>query len=335
MLTDDRRAVLRLTIGTTAVFGLGLFLGWPLAVVGAVFAAMFLQAPVALPLAVFGKLFIFSIGLMFLSFLLSAIMAPYPLVFLALVAIGIIMSFTWTIKGAGVLPGVLALMAALMIPNLTLQSQDLALILVFWIPMNLLIAGFASALMFTLLPAPPPTGPQKPAQETTEFDRLRRLVRMSLVTVPFAMVFFVSGASALLVLFFVAILSQQLAAMPSAGKKVAAAMLAANLLGAAFSILCYEINVIAPVFLTPVLLCFLTCLALGALGKSTHALAAVSGSALSTVLIVYGGSIAPFSDEADVKSITRVIQVASAAFFVIVAYVVVDEFLPERERQTA
>ncbi len=333
MPIEERKSVFRLALGVTGVFALGLFLGWPLAVVGAVFTALFLQAPAALPLAAFAKLYVFSIGLMFISFLLSSVFAPYPVVFLILVAIGIILSFMWSVSGAGVLPGVIALMGALMIPNLVLQSQDLAIVLVFWIPMNLLFAGFVSTLMFVLIPAEPQTAAQKKTGAPPDFDPYRRIVRMSLVTVPFAMVFFVSGASALLVLFFVALLSQQLAAMPSMGKAVAKAMLTANLLGAAVSIICYEVNVIAPVILTPILLCLFFCFTLGALGKSQVALAAAAGSALTTVLIVYGGSIAPFSDEADVKSITRVLQVAGAAFFVIIAYVIVDEFWPEREMQ--
>ncbi len=333
MRIEDKRSVLRLALGVTGVFALGLFLGWPLAVIGAVFTALFLQAPMALPLAAFGKLFVFSIGLMFISFLLSSVFAPYPVVFLVLVAIGIVLSFTWSVSGAGVLPGVIALMGALMIPNLVLQSQDLALVLVFWIPMNLFFAGFVSTLMFVLIPAEPPSEAQTKAAADRDFDTSRRIFRMSLVTVPFAIAFFVYGASALLVLFFVALLSQQLAALPAAGKTVAKAMLTANLLGAAVSIICYEINVIAPVMLTSVLLCFFFCIALGALGKTQIPLAAAAGSAITTALIVYGGSIAPFSDEADIKSITRVLQVASAAFFVIIAYVVVDEFWPERKQR--
>lgn len=335
MPTEYRQSVLRLAYGVTGVLALGLLLGWPLAVIGAVFTALFLQASAALPLAAFGKLFVFSIGLMFLSFLLSSVFAPYPVVFLILVAIGIILSFTWSVSGAGVLPGVIALMGALMIPNLALQSQDLALVMVVWIPLNLLFAGFASALMFVLFPAAPPAQAVADKKAPPDFDPFRRIVRMSLVTVPFALVFFLSGASALLVLFFVALLSQQLAAMPAAGTTVAKAMLAANLLGAVVSIICYEVTVIAPVILTPILLCFFFCLVLGALGKSQSPLAAAAGSALTTMLIVYGGSIAPFSDEADVKSITRVLQVASAAIFVIVAYVVVDEFWPEKKRRPA
>lgn len=336
MHTEVRRAILRQTIGTTGVFSLGLILGWPLAVVGAVFTALFLQAPAALPVKVTLKLFVFALLLMLTSWIVSSIIAPYPVVFLGAICIAIILSFTWTVAGAGVLPGVLALMAAMMVPNLVLQSKELALVLVGWIPANLMIAGFVSGLMFTILPAAPPSAAQQAqqmkAEKEEDFDRYRRILRMSLVTVPFAMTFFLLGWSALLVLFFVALLSQQLAAMPAAGKTVAKGMLLANILGAAVAILSYELNVIAPHIITAILLCFLFCLMLGTLAKSDHPLAAAAGSALTTALIIYGGSVAPLSDDADVKSITRVLQVGMALFFVIIAYVVVDEFWPERSK---
>ena len=54
---------------------------------------------------------------------------------------------------------------------------------------------------------------------------------------------------------------------------------------------------------------------------------------MTTALVIYGGSVAPLSDEADVKSVTRVVQIAGAASFVIIAYVVVDEFWPEKARR--
>ena len=336
MPTEDKKSIYRSAFGVTIVFSLGMFFGWPLSVVGAVFTGLFLQAPVAMPMAAFTKLFWTGFGLMAASFLVSSVFLPYPPVYLTLVALAIISSFVWSIMGAGMLQGILALMAALMIPNLSLTSQELALIMVFWIPLNLLIAGAASRLMFAIFPAAPPAAAQAAqAKAAPEFDPQRRIARMSLVTVPFAMLFFVSGSSAILVLFFVAILSQQLAAMPAAGKTVAKALLTANLLGAAASIICYEINVIAPVALTPFLLIFFIGITLGTLGKSQHWLASSAGSAITTVLIVYGGSIAPFSDEADVKSIVRVLQIAAAASFVIVAFVVVDEFWPEKPKRTS
>jgi hypothetical protein len=335
MLTEDYRSVVRLAVGTTVVFTLGLLMGWPLAFMGALFTTLFLQAPGPMPPKVSLKLFTLALLLMAASWVLSSILAPYPLVFLAVVCIAIMMSFTWSLSGAGILPGVLALMAAMMIPNVVFQSQELAFLLATWIPVNLLIAGYTSALMFLIIPVKKQTIPHKKPIPKQEFDSLRRLLRMSLVTVPFALVFFISGSSALLVLFFVALLSQQLAAMSGDGKNVGKAMLMSNSLGAVVAILCFEINVIAPNIVTTALLCMLLCLSLGALGKSKSKFAPAAGSAITTALVIYGGSIGYFADEADSKSITRVLQIGSAVLFVIVAYAVVDEFWPERKLRNA
>lgn len=189
--------------------------------------------------------------------------------------------------------------------------------------------------MFLLIPVKAQAAPKNAAETAKDYDPMRRLIRMSLVTVPFALVFFISGSSALLVVFFVALLSQQLAAMSGASKTVGKAMLLSNSLGALVAIVCFEINVMVPNIVTPAILCMLLCLSLGALGKSKSKLAPAAGSAITTALVIYGGSIGPFADEADAKSITRVLQIGSAVLFVVVGFIVVDEFLPERKKPEA
>ncbi|MBE1283969.1 MAG: DUF2955 domain-containing protein [Rhodobacteraceae bacterium] len=330
---DDRNFILRLTCGAGGLFAVGLVLGWPMAVVGAVFSALFLQGPAAPPVKAALSLAFLSLWTMSLSFVLSSALAPYPVVFLAAIAIGIFLSYAWSLAGAGMLHGILTLMAVLMVPNLVLQSPDLTLVLVTWVPLNLLIAAFTAMLMFELFPAAPPQpGAAAAAPQASEFDRKRRMLRMSLVTVPFALTFFVIDSSYILTLFFVAILGQQLAAMPAAGPKVAKTMLLANAMGAAFAIVSNELTVMAPVLITAMVLGVLVCLTLGSMMKSGKPSAALAGSALSTFLIIYGGTIAPFADDADTKAIDRILQVGAACLFVILAYLVIDEFLPERQK---
>ena len=174
MLTEDYRPVVRLAIGTTVVFTLGLLMGWPLAFIGALFTTLFLQAPGPMPPKVSLKLFTLALLLMAVSWVLSSILAPYPLVFLAVVCIAIMMSFTWSLSGAGILPGVLALMAAMMIPNVVFQSQELAFLLATWIPVNLLIAGYTSALMFLIIPVKEQAIPQKKSIPKQELNRMAR-----------------------------------------------------------------------------------------------------------------------------------------------------------------
>ncbi|RYH10540.1 DUF2955 domain-containing protein [Tropicimonas sp. IMCC6043] len=324
MPTDIRRA-----FGITAVFAAGLFLGWPMAVVGAVLTALLLRAPAALSLSAILRLVLVTAGMSLLSWLLFSALLPYPAVYLGAMSVGVVLSFAWVVSGAGTVAGVLALLATMLLPNVILMSRDLGLTLAVWIPLNLLIAGIVSGLAFSLFPTSPSDAPARQAQEQADFRPARRITRMSLVTLPFALVFFLSGSSAVLVLFFVALLSLQLAATPDAGPAVARAMLRSNALGAAVAVLCYELTVVAPSEVTPVLLCLLTCLSLDALARSEHPFAPYAGSAITTALIVYGGSIGPFADEADVKGITRVLQIAGAALYVNLAYIVVDAFWPE------
>lgn len=329
MPIEHRNAILRLSFGVSGIFALGLTLGWPMSVVSAVFAALFLQAPAPPSFRITGELVFLSIWTMLLSFVISSALVPYPIVFLAGIAIGVFLSYAWSLAGAGMLHGILTLMAVLMVPNLVLQSPDLTLLVVAWIPMNLLIAAGTTMLMFTLIPpAPLPAGAGAAAQKP-EFDAKRRIARMSLVTIPFALIFFVIDSSYILSLFFVAILGQQLAAMPAAGPKVAKTMLKANALGAAFAIAANELTVITPLLITPMVICLLVCLILASLQRSTRPSAALAGSALSTFIVIYGGTIAPFADDADAQAVDRILQVGAAAIFVIIAYLVIDEFLPE------
>ena len=58
MPTEAQKSIYRSAFGVTIVFSLGMFFGWPLSVVGAVFTGLFLQAPVAMPMAVFYQTFL-------------------------------------------------------------------------------------------------------------------------------------------------------------------------------------------------------------------------------------------------------------------------------------
>ena len=151
---------------------------------------------------------------------------------------------------------------------------------------------------------------------------------MSLVTIPFAMLFFLSGSGMLITLFFVAILSMQLAAARGAGPAVAKGMLKANLIGGIAAIIAYEITVIAPLMLVAMLAVTLAALTLARWFVSERADSALAGSALTTLIIVYGGAISPFTGDADVKMLDRLWQVGFALGFVLLAYLVVDALVP-------
>jgi len=328
MPTEPNNRGKRLAVGTASLFALGLLIGWPLATIGTVFVVLFLQAPGPMPGVAIRTLFQQGIVFLAASWLISSALSPYPVAFLLALAMAVATCFYWSTKGAGVLSVVLALMAALMLPKLVMTSQELALTLVIWLPINLLLAWLWTVFMFYVFP-PTPAGiaaAQKPDGPT--YDPNRLVLRMSLVTIPFAIYFYLIGSSALVTLLFVAILSQQLAAATAAGPTVAKTMLKANFWGGITAIFCYEITVIAPLMIVAMLAFATAAFVLAGWLVSDRADASMAGTALTTTVILFGGSIAPFGNDADVKMIDRLVQIGNALVFVLIAYIVVDSFFP-------
>ncbi|PRY26558.1 Protein of unknown function (DUF2955) [Aliiruegeria haliotis] len=330
----DRHRGMRLAVGVASVFVLAMLFQWPFGFLAAVFAGLFLQAPTP-PSARAGiTLVIVALVLLTAGFVVFTVLLPYPVIFLIAVAAMVVWGFSLSVAGKSPLLVVLALMEALMMPYLTTVSMDVALAMVFWFPINMALALLTAWSAFAVFP------PVKRAVVAAElaaaagpvFDPDRRLLRMTLVTLPFALVFFLVDAGAVLTLLFVAILSQQLAASTATGTRVAKGMLFANLVGGIVAILAYEVIVIATAWPVLIAITFLVCVGFGRWFESGRADAGLAGSALSTAIILLGGAMAPFSEDADVKMVDRLVQVGAALIWVLTAFVVVDRFLPEREK---
>lgn len=323
----DNRGI-RLGIGVGVHFALAILIGWQLSTICTVFVVLFLQAPGPMPGIAIRTLFQQAVVFLAASWIISSMLSPYPVAFLLALATAVATCFYWSTTGAGVLSVVLALMAALMLPTLVLTSTKLALILVIWLPINLVLAWLWTVFMFYIYP-PTPAGiaaAKKPDGPSHDPNRL--VLRMSLVTIPFAIYFYLIGSGALVTLLFVAILSQQLSAATAAGPTVARTMLKANFIGGLASIACYEITVIAPLMLVAVMAMMVASIGMAYWLVSDRSDSSMAGSALTTTVILFGGAIAPFGDDADVKMIDRLIQIGNALVFVLIAYIVVDAFFP-------
>ncbi|MEM8570484.1 MAG: DUF2955 domain-containing protein [Pseudomonadota bacterium] len=320
---------LRLGLAPAIVFSLGLILDWPVFYLAAVFAALFCQAPAPMPLASGLRLLLVAAFFLASALLLASVLEPYPVVFLAGVAIGLGVTLRAAVRGANTLIVVLAMLAALLIPFLVKISSDLAGLIAFWLVINMSVALLVSWAAFALFPSATPPKP-KPQESSAEFDPGRRLARMCLVTIPFAMVFFLIESDAALVLIFAAILATQLAASTAAGPLVAKGMMAANLLGGLAAVLVYEALVMAPFLPLAILLILSASLCFADRFAAGDALA---GSALTAVLILVGGSLGPISDGAEVKMLTRLWQIGLALAYILSAFVLVDRWLPEKGTQ--
>ncbi|WP_068116443.1 DUF2955 domain-containing protein [Tropicimonas marinistellae] len=336
MHTDARHAGMRLAFGPALLFILGMAMNWPLAFVASVFAVLLLQAPSAPSLRAACTLSATAAALMLAAWVVSSILLPYPLLFLLAVGGMVLTGFGLSVAGKSPLLVVFTLLAALLMPLLVKSSLSLALTVALWLPVNLGLALAATWVAFAAFPtgsAAPATGAAGGAGEAG-FDPGRRLLRMALVTLPFALLFFVVEGGAVLTLLFVAILTQQLAASTQAGTKVAMAMLTSNLVGGSVAILAYELVVMAPFFPFMALVTVLACLGIAVWFTSGRGDAKLAGSAMTTMLILFGGSMAPFGDNAEVAMVDRLFQVAAALAWVLAAFLALDTLLPERAHGT-
>ncbi len=134
---------LRLALTPWAVFSLGMILGWPLPFLGAVFAVLFTLGLQPLPPSYGWSLLRKSAVIMFCAWGLSAVLLPYPIVFLIVVCICVVLAFNLQLKTNDLLLSVFALIAALLVPYLTRNSPDLSGEIALWLVANLLIAMIA------------------------------------------------------------------------------------------------------------------------------------------------------------------------------------------------
>ncbi|MEP1199891.1 hypothetical protein [Tateyamaria sp.] len=105
-------------------------------------------------------------------------------------------------------------------------------------------------------------------------------------------------------------------------------MLTANAIGGFVAIVVYEAMVAAP------FLPFAVCIIVASMLWFSHRLISGDGrmmSAITAFLILAGGTLMPFSDDAQTKMFARLWQLGLTFGYLSLAFLVVDKFLPEKE----
>lgn len=332
---DERKGV-RLALGVAGVFIVGMLLQWPFAFLSAVFASMFLQGPAAPPFSAGLKLVLTALLMLFFGYGLFSVLLPYRPTFMIAQVLMLMWAFSLSVTGKSPLLVILALMEAVMMPFLVHLSLDVALIFAIALPLNMAAALLATWCAFALVrPVERPAAPAAASAAPQEsFDPMRRLIRMTLVTAPFVVLFFMFDGGAVITLVFVGILSFQLAASTADGPKAAKALLLANLIGGVMAWISYQLIIIDTQFAFMAIIVLLNCFILSNWFISGKPSSPLAGTALSASLILLGGSMAPFGDDVDVKMLDRLVQLAGALAWVLLSFVTVDQLLPERKLKT-
>jgi hypothetical protein len=216
------------------------------------------------------------------------------------------------------------LVAVLLIPMIAQES----LVAAQQVTVGLISGGAAAVgltwLAYALFPDLPETEPATTARTAPDLEGLdQRAAVTTLVVYPVALLFYGFGlTSDLLVLVFIAILAQQ----PSltAGRQAGGALILGNLAGGVAAMVFYELLVAAPSFGFFLALTFLTALVLGTRIFSDDRLAPIYPTVLSTLLLLVGGSVAPFGDDVEVKFQLRILQIGIAVGYVVGAFALIE-----------
>lgn len=326
---ENLRHGLRLALAPWIVFSLGLLGYLQLAFIGSVFAALFALGLKPVPVSYGISLLTKSAAILLLSWGLSIWLLPYPVVFLIVVCVGVLLAYRLQIKTGDMLLSVFAVIAALLVPYLVRTGPELAGQIAFWLIANVSVAMIVSWLVFLLLPDATlvEATSDKEVADDTSYDVERRMFRLVVIVIPFVFCAFVFDFITPFVLVFVAIQSSQFVADTSVQGRATQDMLIANAIGGIGAIMIYELMVAVP------FLPFILVVSLAAMIWFSRRF--INGdvrmvSAITAFLILLGGTLMPFSDDAQTKMVFRLWQLGIAFAYLSFAFAIVDRFVPEK-----
>lgn len=332
----DERSIrtLRLAVGIVLAAAIALGIGWPLSYMTPVFMTSLLASRTPCPSLANGAMLVCVITLAGVVGLVLVVPLAihYPLV--CAVALGLFLFWIFRAGYRGTSPFVILflLVAVLLIPMIALESltaaQDVAT--------GLIASGTAAIVLtwvaYTLFPDPPGATAGFKAEAAPDSRSLERRAWVTTVVVyPVALLFYSLGlTSDLVVLVFIAILAQQ----PSltAGRQAGGALILGNLAGGLAAMVFYELLVAVPTFGFFLMLMFLATLAIGTRIFSDRRFAPVYPTVLSTLLLLVGGSVAPFGDEVEVQFQLRIFQIGVAVVYVVGSLGLIERLRVEAAR---
>ena len=323
--------VLRYVIGSTLIVAVTALMNYDLAYLTSVLGLGYL-APGAKPLTMKqGAGFVILLAVLtFSAVLFTEIFQDYPLVFMPLLLLGLF--WIYYTDRIPMMVKLFALISIVLIPFLSIDSAAIgayvAVILVFNAFMAVLLTQFVF-LLFPLSEADRRFAKEKAEAEKQGSDQRFEYARKIIIIItPVILLYYMfQWSSSVLVLTFVTILTVSPAL---ANPKVGLVMIVANVLGGLFGILAYQMLVMAPSFVFMLLLTLLVGFTFAERLFSDSKFAGIFGSAFSTFLLILGTVTASDAD-AGSKVWERVIQIALAVIYVVVAFGLADKLKESRK----
>lgn len=331
VIFSAQKPVLRYAFGSAIVMMAAMAFDYTLSYLTPVLALNFL-APGAKPPTLKSSLFFLLLisGTSLAGILFSRFFIDYPLVFLPLLVL-----IVFHLYYANTLPQmkIWFLISLLLIPMISQQSSQLASVVAANLVVNALLAIVLVTIVYFLFPEKNYSAEGKKAQakeNLTQKQRYHEALKKTLVILPVLILFFVfSITNALLVLIFAAILSMNPA---TSNKKAGMALILANLGGGLAAIIAFNLLTVVPDFIFLGLITLFTGLVMGQKLFGKKPLSSLFGTAFSTFLLILG-NVTSFVGEAGEMVWTRIFQLVIVVIYVVVAFYVVNDFMPTRKTE--
>lgn len=321
--------ILRYALGSTLAMAIALGYAWPLSYLVPVLILGFLD-PKSTPPTIKSSINFILILLIacLLGAFISQYLLSYPLIHIPL--LGLLFLHLFYAKKSSINKDLKTwvMIAGLMIPILGLSDQGMAIDGA----VNIMIGGLimTGINLFIYMIVPESEIEKKelssilPAPEMSSSSRMSEAISSLLVIMPIVVLFYLfNWYNYVLVLIFVAILGST----PAISKSFATgkAMIIGNLFGGIMSLIIYEFLVMVPHFYFLIWVMFAAALYFGTELFSDKKMAPLYGMAFSTLIIVIGSTTTGTSEAGD-KVWIRVIQIAVAVTYVVLAYRFIDKW---------
>ncbi len=324
--------VLRYVIGSSFIVAVTALMNYDLAYLTSVLALGYM-APGAKPLTVKqGINFIITLVLITgLTVVFSEIFLDYPLVFMPLLALALL--WLYYTDSLAAMVKVFVLISLIIIPFVSIDSGAIGSYIAVRLVFNAMMAIVLTQIIYLIFPLSAADKifekQQKNTVKQSEKERFIHAFNIIIIILPVLLLFYIFKlSSSVLILTFIAILSMSPAL---ANPKVGMVLIIANILGGIFAIIGYRLLVMVPNFTFLIMVTLGTGLIFASRLFSNHKFAAVYGSGFSTFLLILG-SVTASDAEAGNKVWTRVIQIAIAVIYVVIAFGILNRITKSKNK---
>jgi len=320
--TENLHGILRYAIGSAIIMMIALGFDYQLAYFTPVLALNFLAPAAQAPTLKSSAAFLFIVGVASLAgVMFSRFFIDYPLVFLPLLVLTLFhLYYTTSLQPMKVW----LIISLLLIPMMWMQSPEMGRVVAVNLVLNATLALLMVWLVYFIFPGNESdvAGIKKAeVEQLSSRQRFVSAITKTMVVSPVLILFFVfSWSGAMLVLFFIAIISMNPA---TANKKTGVAMILANLGGGLAAIIVFNLLTVVTNFLYSGILTLLVGLVFGAGLFGRKPASPLFGMAFSTFLLILGNVISLAGEAGDIVW-TRIFQIGVAMLYMVVAFRVVE-----------